>query len=63
MSAKNEKGLETLIQSVRIYSKDIGMEFGWLVGWLVLWHTNLCRLFNAKSIFIQIINSISNSLA
>ena len=24
----------------------------WLVGW-VLWHINLCRLFNAKSIFIQ----------
>ena len=22
----------------------------WLVGW-VLWHINLCRLFNAKSIF------------
>ena len=24
-----------------------------LVGW-VLWHINLCRLFNTKSIFIQI---------
>ena len=24
---KNEKGLETLIQAVRIYSDDIGMEF------------------------------------
>ena len=22
---------------------------GWLVGWF-LWHINLCRLFNAKSI-------------
>ena len=31
-----------------------------LVGW-VLWHINLCRLFNAKSIFIQIISSISNN--
>ena len=31
-----------------------------LVVW-VLWHINLCRLFNAKSIFIQIINSISNN--
>ena len=30
--------------------------FGW-----VLWHINLCRLFNAKSIFIQIISSISNN--
>ena len=26
----------------------------WLVVW-VLWHINLCRLFNAKSIFIQIV--------
>ena len=25
--AKNEKELETLIQTIRIYSKDIGMEF------------------------------------
>ena len=25
--AKNEKELETLIQTVRIYSEDIGMEF------------------------------------
>ena len=30
------------------------------VGWF-LWHINLCRLFNAKSIFIQIISSISNN--
>ena len=27
---------------------------GWLAVW-VLWHINLCWLFNAKSIFIQII--------
>ena len=27
---------------------------GWLVGW-VLWHINLCRLFNAKSIFMKIV--------
>ena len=26
--AKNEKELETLLQAVRIYSQDIGMEFG-----------------------------------
>ena len=25
---KNEKELETLIQALRIYSQDIGMEFG-----------------------------------
>ena len=27
-SAKNEKKLETLIHTFRIYSQDIGMEFG-----------------------------------
>ena len=32
----------------------------WLVGWLVLWHINLCRLFNAKSVFMEIVSSISN---
>ena len=32
---------------------------GWLLAW-ILWHINLCRLFNAKSNFKQIINSISN---
>ena len=36
-----------------------------MVGWLVvgwsLWHINLFGLFNAKSILIQIINSISNN--
>ena len=26
----------------------------WLVGW-VLWHINLSRLFNAKSIFMNIV--------
>ena len=26
--SKNEKELETLIQTVRIYSQDIGIEFG-----------------------------------
>ena len=26
--AKNEKELETQIQAVRIYSQDVGMEFG-----------------------------------
>ena len=40
--------------------KERKKERGWLVGW-VLWHINLCRLFNAKSIFIQIISSISNN--
>ena len=29
--------------------------------WWVLWHINNCRLFNAKSIFIQRKGSISNN--
>ena len=33
----------------------------WLVAW-DLWHINLCWLFNAKSILIQLISSISNNL-
>ena len=35
-----------------------------MVGWLVVWvslHINLCRLVNAKSIFMQMISSISNN--
>ena len=30
---------------------------------LVLWHINICRLFNAKSIFMQIVSPISNNSA
>ena len=33
------------------FNSDWEMSVGWLVGW-VLWHINLCRLFNAKSIFM-----------
>ena len=33
---------------------------GWLVVW-VLWHINLCKLFNAKSIFKHITSCISNN--
>ena len=40
--------------------KKIYYYLGWLVGWF-LWYTNLCRLFNSKSIFIQIISSILNN--
>ena len=37
------------------------MEKGWLVAWLILWYIKLCRLFNARSIFIQIDSFISNN--
>ena len=40
--------------------KNIG-KHGLLMVGRVLWHINLCRLFNAKSIFMQIISSISNN--
>ena len=33
----------------------------WLVGWF-LWHINLCRLFNTKSILMQIVSSIQTVL-
>ena len=33
----------------------------WLGGWLIL-YINLCSLYNAKSIFMQIIGAISNGL-
>ena len=46
-------------------NKSSNNEFGkyldvCLFGW-DLWHINLCRLFNAKSIFIQMNSSISNN--
>ena len=34
---------------------------GWW-GVKVLWHINICGLFYAKSIFMQIISSVSNNL-
>ena len=40
----------------------MGKLFGWSVGW-VLGHVNLSRLFNTKSIFIQIISSIFKQLS
>ena len=52
---------------IYIYIMDVHMYIyicwlvGWLVGW-VLWHINLCRLFNTKSIFMQIVSYISNNL-
>ena len=33
-----------------VFNSDV-IVLGWLVGW-VLWHINLCKLFNAKSIFM-----------
>ena len=34
-----------------------------MVGWLVGFYINLCRLFNAKPNFIQIISSIQSSIS
>ena len=40
------------INLLTIYYFDVYLLDGWLVGW-VLWHINLFRLFNAKSIFMK----------
>ena len=45
-----------IYRSVKSYNTYI-LNIYDLVGW-VLWHINLCRLFNAKSIFIQIFSSV-----
>ena len=37
-----------------IYVKSIFIHISWLVVW-VLWYINLCRLFNAESIFMKIL--------
>ena len=42
---------DTSVLYIFIISQDY---VGWLVGW-VLWHINLCRLFNAKSIIMKIV--------
>ena len=43
--AKNEKGLDSLVQTVRIFSKDIGMEFGIdKCGTLVLMRGKITKL-------------------
>ena len=42
--------------SVCVCEREREREFVW-----VLWHINLCWLFNAKSIFIQINSSTSNN--
>ena len=41
----------TVIICTKLNFKEEIFWFVWLVG-LVLWHINLCRLFNAKSIFM-----------
>ena len=60
-----EKSLETYLM-VLVYSCIMQLLYWWwlivfiyLFVW-ILWHINPCRLFNAKSIFIQINSSISN---
>ena len=41
------------------YSNHFANMIIWLVVW-VLWQVKFCRLYNAKSVFLQIIRSISN---
>ena len=42
--------------------KQINPAFGLVQLRLLLWHINLCRLFDAKSIFIHINSSIINNI-
>ena len=63
-----DKNTETMVRSaddgtdiLNIVTGVLQWDNGWLVGFL--WHINFCRLFNAKSIFMQIISSISNNSA
>ena len=56
---------KTFAKQTKVSAFHMGM-FTRLKRWLlfvvwVLWHINLCRLFNAKSIFIEIISSILNN--
>ena len=51
--AKNEKELETDIQAVRIYSEDIGMEFG----------TGKCAKLIMKSGKQQMVEGIKNTIS
>ena len=59
----NETGISFRIKSItvdRLVDINDMMTIIILFVW-VLWHINLCGLFNAKSIFIQINSSISNT--
>ncbi len=47
-------------EDIKLKESKIKTKYFCLFVW-VLWHINLCRLFNAKSIFIQINSSISNN--
>ena len=55
---KKKKKQKWISEYTRIHIICCFISFCWLVGWLSGWflrHINLCRLFNAKSIFIQIV--------
>ena len=54
-SLRNWNGYNDALQ------KQNNASITWLLVVWVLWHINLCRLFNAKSIFIKINSSISNN--
>ena len=50
------------IIKIHKYNNDNNKNVVWLVGWLgFMVYINLCRLLNTKSIFKQIISSISNN--
>ena len=59
---RKEKKRETRGKEKHRDEKKRGKEKkkSWLVDW-VLWYIKLCMVFNAKSIFMQIVSSFSNN--
>ena len=66
---RKKHGEERKIERKRCDQKHISRKKerkrNWLIGWLVgfSWHINLCRLFNARSICMQIVSSISKKFS
>ena len=54
-------GAKLVCDKIDIPIKESEQKFRLVCFGLVLWHINHCRLFNVKSIFIQINSSISNN--
>ena len=48
-------------QTKHVYKLSLDFDLFVCLFSRVLWYINLCRLFNARSIFIQKVSSISNN--
>ena len=53
-TSSQEDKVETAVQCFRMSRVGVGWIFWWMVWFgLVSWHINLCRLFNAKALFLE----------